>query len=616
LQSAFRLKLPPMPTPKEYMMRLKRASLPELLYRTKHRLENEWFKRKVRHGSPSLPIPRIQREDWAVLKMPDLEWDPDEQEIESLLNGRIETLNTDQRSIEAFEEKNRKRFFGEISLNAAIPDIRAVWEPGRLQHVTKLILAGRSSTVSDPSGIRKAVKSGILDWIGRNPYLMGPHYISPMECGLRVPVFVYGLITQNDWSEEDCGQVLRAIYEHGCWVSKRLSLYASLGNHTVCECLGLVFSGAVYRNTAQGKRWFERGFSLLDQELRHQVLDDGGPAEQSMGYHRFVLDLYWLATDFLEKNHLAACNDWTQRLKDGEAFLSHFTNRKGRSVSIGDSDDGWAVAPGVNPKRYEPESTSSKSVQTFEQSGYTVIEGNEGVRLTFDHGPLGMPPLYNHGHADALSITLQQQGKEILVDPGTFRYNGDPESRRYFKGTGAHNTVRIDDQDQAVQETGFIWSHPFSAALKKREDRSDGFSFEAYHDGYERLPGRVRHSRTVIFFDDRHFVVKDSFRGKGHHKYELHFHLHPDSKIDSSGGWLKIERGGAVIFMKRIDGGDFEQSRGVENPLIGWYAPRYGVKVPCPVLHGSKSGKPDEVVFITAICTGTLVDDERISSLV
>ena len=68
----------------------------------------------------------------------------------------------------------------------------------------------------------------------------------------------------------------------------------------------------------------------------------------------------------------------------------------------------------------------------------------------------GMPPLYNHGHADALSITLSVGGKETLVDPGTYRYNGEPEFRKYFKGTRAHNTVTIDGLDQAVQETGLF----------------------------------------------------------------------------------------------------------------------------------------------------------------
>jgi len=85
-------------------------------------------------------------------------------------------------------------------------------------------------------------------------------------------------------------------------VSRNLALYSSLGNHTVCECIGLVFGGAVFRETGEGKKWLSRGCTLLEKELSHQILDDGGPAEQSLNYHRFVLDLYWLACGFLEKN--------------------------------------------------------------------------------------------------------------------------------------------------------------------------------------------------------------------------------------------------------------------------------------------------------------------------
>ena len=59
------------------------------------------------------------------------------------------------------------------------------------------------------------------------------------------------------------------------------------------------------------------------------------------------------------------------------------------------------------------------------------------MSLTFDHGPLGMAPLYNHGHADALSVNVALDGEALLVDPGTFRYNDEPLFRKYFKGTRA-----------------------------------------------------------------------------------------------------------------------------------------------------------------------------------
>ena len=114
--------------------------------------------------------------------------------------------------------------------------------------------------------------------------------------------------------------------------------------------------------------------------------------------------------------------------------------------------------------------------------------------------PLGMAPFYNHGHADALSITLSKNGKPFIVDPGTYRYNGVPRWRRYFKGTRAHNTVTIDDQDQAIQETSFIWSHPYEARLTAYQEENGDIFYHAVHDGYTAIDGTRQASAVGFVF--------------------------------------------------------------------------------------------------------------------
>lgn len=346
------------------------------------------------------------------------------------------------------------------------------------------------------------------------------------------------------------------------------------------------------------------GKALLKQEINHQILSDGGPAEQSINYHRFVLDLYWYCLDFLEKNGDLELDNLTPRLSAGEFFLNSMQINPADLPSLGDSDDGYAVAPGVVPRRIQPDIVAEK-YQSFSESGFSVLRTQNGVQLIFDHGPLGMAPLYNHGHADALSIVLSKEGLQFLVDPGTYRYNGNPQYRKYFKSTRGHNTVTVDGEDQAVQETGFVWSHAYSPRIIRSRDDEKGFLIEAMHDGYARLAKKVLHFRTILNVDDL-FIIQDKFDGIGQHEFELNYHLHPDAEVKYDGEWWQIQRGQTAVYLSLLKGDVLTSFLGQEEPILGWYSSDYGKKRACRVLQSRKVGEAHEVEFLTAVCTGDI----------
>jgi len=517
-------------------------------------------------------------------------------------NGRTFCLNAPEMDIDRFEETWKSAFFSDVKQTSAV-DIRSVWERARLQHLMVLLARLCSGPGEVPSDVDGFLRDAVLNWIRNNPFLFGPHYASAMECGLRIPVFCYALQRLRTLSGAERAFIAAAMFEHGWLVSKRLSLYSSVGNHTIAESIGLIFAGGVFRNTSEGKEWIGTGVRLLARELHHQILEDGGPAEQSFNYHRFVLDLYWLAIDFLEKNGLHDCSPWKSRLAQGDEFLASF-NCGNRLPTIGDSDDSYAIAPEVAPTRAYVTANLDR-MRIFSVSGYTILRTSTDAALVFDHGPLGMAPFYNHGHADALSILLSKGSEEILVDPGTYRYNGEPEWRRYFKGTRAHNAVTIDGLDQAVQETSFIWSRPYKAKLVRASGEAGSVIIEARHDGYARLKNRVAfHKRTILVLDGKDFLIRDTFSGKGDHQFEINFHLHPEALIHDEGQWLTIRKGPAEINIRLLGDDAFRIVRGQEFPRLGWYSPAYGVKVKSSVLTCTKAGRPGDVSFSTIICTG------------
>lgn len=623
---------------KFYYLRVRNSSFPELIYRTQQVIYKYKLKASFKKEGINLSVPSFDDAIIENFQLPECHLDFKKININSVIAGELFTLNEDLRNIRAVENKFRNFFSADVPMNPPNLDIRMAWEPARLQHLTILMLQIKTLQKTPESAQLKIfAKAALSDWLDKNPFLTGPHYLSAMECGLRIPVFFYALKILDCSADSDHHIILKAIYEHAWWISHRLSLYSSLGNHTVCECLGLVFAGAIFNSTPEGEIWLKRGIALMEQELFHQILEDGGPAEQSLNYHRFVLDIYWLAVDFLEKNRLYDCTPWKPRLLQGEVFIQTFSNEQGSFPAIGDSDDGQAIAPGIQTQKrlqdrnilktsgrpaqgkwlahIEPswcpyEHYSGKKVNnhttltTFSKAGYTVVRANTGLLLTFDHGPLGMAPLYGHGHADALSITLAVKGKPILVDPGTYRYNGTPDFRRYFRGTRAHNTVTIDGLDQAVQETTFIWSRPFEAQLVRSFREGDAIIIEGSHNGYERLPKPVKHHRKVFFYRGRYLLIHDTFSGTGVHDFELNYHLHPDTKISSEKGWVLINFGEDILYIKLLSGGNFNLIQGQESPLLGWFSPAYGIKIKSSVLHCIQRGEVGDTSFLTAIFVG------------
>lgn len=582
-------------SPHMYLMRLRNSSLPELACRLQQSLTLPYLNLLSTLGRQLTVVHEKEVDAIANLIMPDLFL----AEAASFLD-----CNALSESISSSMVVSNKQQTGNLPKVDPAPmeeDIRLIWEPARLQQAVLLLVIAHQTP--EPPGWKQAQiasKAIIFSWLKANPFHRGMHYTSAMECALRIPVFFTALKLIDGLNPDEYDLVLKAIYRHAWLISKRLSLYSSLGNHTIAEAVGLIFAGAIYKSTPEGMRWMETGQRLLTDELPHQILDDGGPAEQSLNYHRFVLDLYWLAMDFIQKNNLGAVHHWEKRVSAGEFFLNVFKDKHGAFPSIGDSDNGFAIAPGVKPARSAGKPLK-ESRTTFEHSGYSVIRGGKLI-FTFDHGPLGMSPLYNHGHADALSITLSKNGHPLLVDPGTYRYNGVPEWRRYFKGTRAHNTVTIDDQDQALQETSFIWSKPYNSRLTTHEKEDGDMFFNALHDGYMRLKAPVRHQRSVLFFDQGNFLIKDRFIGAGIHCFQLNFHLHPNAVVAKEGKWWIVDNDGERAFLRLVEG-DFQVVRGQKNPLMGWFSSCYGEKEPTGTLTFTRTGNAGSVVFTTAICT-------------
>ena len=307
-------------------------------------------------------------------------------------------------------------------------------------------------------------------------------------------------------------------------------------------------------------------------------------------------------------------------------FLASIIDCKGNLPMIGDADDGFVVRmsqdPGFDPyqsiintgallfKRddlLKPEQeiddktlwlicdsidlikTEGKrvdeKVKAFGNSGYFILGdelGNENeIRCMIDCGPLGYLSIAAHGHADALSIYLSVSGTEFLIDPGTFCYHTQEKWREYFRGTSAHNTVRIDRVNQSITGGNFMWLHKANAKMLNFNTTNVEETFEGQHDGYLRLKDRVMHYRKIIFRKrKRIFYIKDTIVCKKEHFVERFWHFQENCKVQIHDKTIMAENNGLKIKLSTVQNAQIDLFTGNKSLPLGWVSRHYDLKVP------------------------------------
>ncbi len=342
----------------------------------------------------------------------------------------------------------------------------------------------------------------IARWVAENPPGKGNGW-EPYPTSLRIVNWFKWLLAGN----APMPGMLDSLAVQVRWLGKRLERHL-LGNHLWANAKALVFAGACFQGS-EAESWLESGLLLIRRELQEQVLADGGHFERSPMYHAIltedVLDLVQLGA-LSGTLPMADVQTWREAATRMLGWAKVMAHPDGDIAFFNDAAFGiappwtalsaYASAVGVlsEPVQSVKRQVEEGQVQLLTESGYARLMSGPAVLLA-DVAAIGPDYLPGHAHADTLSFELSLDGRRVLVNGGTSTYQNDAERQRQ-RGTAAHNTVVVDGGDSSE-----VWS-AFRVARRARvhdvtsSQDDDAVSLSAWHDGYLRLPGRVRHHRT------------------------------------------------------------------------------------------------------------------------
>jgi hypothetical protein len=514
---------------------------------------------------------------------------------------------------------------------AVTGNVKQVWELSRHHHLT--VLATAYALTGDHRYAERAA-SHLRSWWKESPFLSGIHWTSGIELGIRLISWVWIRRLLDGWDDiqdlfEQNELALKQIWWHQTYLARFRSRGSSANNHVVAEAAGQLTAALAFPWFRESATWADESARLLKQELANNTFPSGVNRELAFDYHGLVAELGLIAAVEADRaGHPLPDTTWQTlgRMLDVTAAC---LDRELRAPRQGDSDDGRAlVVASPDSNRWEallalgqsifgaPEwwpparpglSSSILSALArphplphrpatrpwhFSDAGITILRsrsaGEPEIWCRCDSGPHGFLSIAAHAHADALSIEVRHDGTDILTDPGTYCYSSDPPFRRYFRSTIGHNTLEVLGRDQSTSGGPTMWTRHAKSRLVTLVSSPDGDEarWVAEHDGYQTLRPPVTHRRMVEFHGERRLIkVTDVIDSAGRPPVRLAFHLGPDIEADLDGcvlalRWRARDRGEATATMILPSALDWSLARGTRDPVLGWYSPAFGQKMP------------------------------------
>ncbi len=320
------------------------------------------------------------------------------------------------------------------------------------------------------------------------------------------------------------------------------------GNHLLRDLAALAWGARCFEGPdADG--WREAVAALLPRELDHQILADGLHFERSPTYHLQVfgdLGAIWQALpDGPLRDRLA---DALDRMAEAAAWLTH---PDGGPSLFGDG--GLSVAPptdalldawaGLGGRRPEP----PRGGRLFADGGFAALH-RPGEALILRCGPIAAEDLPAHAHADALAFEWSIDGRRVIVDAGTPEYAAGPRRLR-CRGTAAHNTVTLDDADQAELFGSFRLGRRPRVVRDDVDAGPDRLVVAAHHDGYAHLPGAPAHHRRIARDGDTLHLIDRIDGGRGQLAVSRLL-LHPGVRVVPVDGGVRLTLGRRALVVR------------------------------------------------------------------
>ncbi|MBY9020952.1 MAG: hypothetical protein KGD67_07830, partial [Candidatus Lokiarchaeota archaeon] len=215
-------------------------------------------------------------------------------------------------------------------------DVKYVWELNRHQFLPYL---GFAYFITKDEKYAIEFKNIILDWIEKNPPLYGINWFSGLEISLRLISWIFTLYFFKESKEINnkhfFSKIFKILFEHAYYL--RYFHTKRTLNHTIGELFGIYLFSKIFEEFTIIKKWEKKIFKKLKKQIILQIRPDGIDMEQSVNYHKFVLEFFSLFVFLNPKLINSSEGILIEKMFD---YLLYSIKPNSHFPLVGDLDDG------------------------------------------------------------------------------------------------------------------------------------------------------------------------------------------------------------------------------------------------------------------------------------
>ena len=382
---------------------------------------------------------------------------------------------------------------------------------------------------------------------------------------------VHGKFLERAGGEDFHGEVLRSAARQARHLG-RVAASARRDFSLFFAIKGLVYGGIYLPGFENG---LDAGLRLLNREVEHQILSDGGHFQRNPSLQLAVLRHLVDIRACLEAARVEVPVDLQGAIDRMAPVLRSFRHGDGRLALFNDGneeDEGFInmVLAQAGAKGRPISSAPHTGFQRL-ATGRTLVLMDTGVPLAAGDDRV---------HAGTLSFEMSV-GKDRLVINCGAEADAKAEWHEALRATAAHSALVVDDSNSIELPGAGGPGAPVSVVLCNRREADGNIWIESSHDGYVGRFGLTHGRHLYLSVDGGDLRGLDTLTGEAGRAFAVRFHLHPEVRasmvqdgevvlirMPRGGGWRFLCAGGILALEESVYRGRAGEARRCQQIVI------------------------------------------------